>query len=253
MSNNQIFDNNWMNKPYPERSWVNQVLEDYDDNGAIYLRELSDWFNKYPGSNKRKKGLKKGLLNFNNSAHLGAVNELSWWAYINSRGYNITPIPEGKKSTADFEIKVNQTTIICEVSTINALHNEDCQNLQYSQENTKRRIVNKATKDKDKLHQFIYGSDKKCPVILVLFNYDEWSGFGTQLGKSITSYISGYKIPKELSAIVCLERHVIGGKSMYKNNSTSVFLNPSAQFDICENVIESLMEDEIEWSPCERA
>ncbi|MCG8059077.1 MAG: hypothetical protein N0E38_04515 [Candidatus Thiodiazotropha endolucinida] len=251
MSSDLIFDKNWMKKSHPEGSWAKQAIEDYSNSGVIYLQELSDWYKKYPGSNKRKNGIKAGLLNSDNFAHLGAVNELSWWAYINSRGGNISPIPEGKNPTADCEIQLVEITVICEVTTVNVSLNESIKSLQQSQINTKKRIVNKATKEK--LPQFIYGSNRECPVILVLFNYDEWSGFGTKPGRNIVNYISHNDIPKELSAIVYLERYVIKRKSMYKNDSTSVFQNPNAQFSIGEGVIESLMETDIEWSPCEKA
>jgi hypothetical protein len=251
MCNDLIFDNNWINKSHPEGSWANQVVEDFDNEGAIYLQELSEWYKKYPGSNKRKNGLKAGLLNSDNFSHLGAVNELSWWAYINSRGGDISPIPEGKNPTADFEIKLGEDTAILEVTTINVSLDESCQNLQRSQVNTKRRIVNKVTKDK--LPQFKYGSNKGKSVILVVFNYDEWSGFGTQLCRDIVNHLSQNDVPKDLSAIVYLERSVRDGKSMFKNSSTSIFLNPNAEFSIGECIIESLMESEVEWSQCEKA
>jgi len=251
MNNKFIFDNSWLKKSHPEGSWAKQALENYSNTGATYLREISDWFNNYPGSNKRKNGLRAGLLNSDNFAHLGAVNELSWWSYLSSREKNISPIPEGKKPTADFEIQFDENLVICEVTTVNISLEGECNSLQYSQENTKRRILSKVRKDK--LSQFVYGSDRKCPVILVIFNYDEWSGFGVDIGKGVVSYINGHDVPQELSAIIYLERYVRSGKSMYKNDSTSVYLNPNAQFSIEEGAIESLMEPEIEWSQCEKA
>ena len=250
MNKKLIFDSSWMKKSHPEDSWAKHVLDDYPNNGATYLRELSKWYESYPGSNKRKNGLKAGLLNSDNFAHLGAVNELSWWTYLSSRGKTISPIPEGKKPTADLELKLEGNTVIFEVTTINASLDKSCQNLQESQKNTRRRIVNKATKDK--LPQFIYGSNRNCPVILVLFNYDEWSGFGTQLGRTIERHLAHFDIPKELSAVIYLERHVSNGKSVYKNSSVSVYLNKNAQFSIRRSVINSLIENELEWSPCEK-
>ena len=251
MSNKMIFDNAWINKSHPESSWANEVIKDYQNTGKAYLQEISDWFINYPGSNKRKNGLKSGVLNSDNFSHLGAVNELSWWSYLRSRDINIFPISEGKKSTPDFEVSLEQNTLIFEVTTINASSKEKCRNLQYSQGNTLYRILNKITDEK--LPQFKYGHDRDCPVILVLFNYDEWSGFGTKLSNFVKNYFEKHDVPKELSAILYMERSVIGGKSMYNNNGTSLYLNPNADFCINRSEFESFLELENEWSQCEKA
>lgn len=251
MNKNYLFNNDWMKIAHAEDTWAKVVLDDLDNYGSVYLDSLSEWFRKLPGSNKQKNHLKAGLLNSDNCAHLGAVNELSWWVYLTSRGLSLDRIPEGKTPTPDFVLNSDKDNIIFEVTTLNPSKDISCRDLQYSQVNSLRRIVRKAAEDK--LKQFIYGSEKNIPVVLILFNYDEWSGFGTQFFHKLKDSIVDCVLPKELSAIIYLERFVIKGKSLYKEESASVFRNPKAQFSLKMDAIEPLLNSEDDWLPCEKA
>ena len=148
MNENYLFDSDWMKIAHSEGSWAKDVLDDFDKYGSVYLDNLSEWFRKLPGSNKQKNHLKAGLLNSDNCAHLGAVNELSWWVYLTSRGLNLDRIPEGKTPTPDFVLNNDKDNIIFEVTTLNPSKDISCRDLQYSQDNSLRRIVRKATEEK---------------------------------------------------------------------------------------------------------
>jgi len=250
MHENCLFDNNWMKTAYTEDSWAKAVIDDIDNYGSVYLDCLSEWFGTFPGSNKQKKGLKSGLLNFENCAHLGAVNELSWWIYLTSRGLSLERIPEGKLPTPDFVLNTDTENIIFEVTTLNPSKDIRCRDLQYSQVNSLRRIVYKATKDK--VQQLSYGSEKNMPAVLVLFNYDEWSGLSSQFFHKLNDSIVDHALPKELSAILYLERFVDSGRSLYKKESASVFRNPLAQYSLKHDIIEPLFRSEDNWIPCEK-
>ena len=163
MKKNHLFNNDWMQIEHAEDSWAKAVLEDIDDFGFLYLDSLSEWFVRLPGSNKQKNHLKAGLLNSDNCAHLGAVNELSWWIYVISRGLSLERIPEGKIPSPDFVLKGDKGNIIFEVTTLNPSRSISCRELQYSQGNSLRRILRKASEDK--LKQFIYGAERNIPVV----------------------------------------------------------------------------------------
>jgi hypothetical protein len=250
MNKNYLFNYDWMKTEYPDNSWAKDVLDDINNYGSVYLDSLSKWFEELPGSNKQKNHLKAGLLNPDNCAHLGAVNELSWWIYLTSRGFSLDRIPAGKKPTPDFILNSDKGNIIFEVTTLNPSKDFYCNDLQYSQANSLRRMVRKATEDKHK--QFIYGAEKNIPVVLIVFNYDEWSGFGTQFFRKLKDSIIDCVLPKELSSIIYLERHVIKGQSVYKNESASIFRNPNAQVSLKMDIIESLLSSENNWLPCEK-
>ncbi len=251
MSNNNLFDNDWLENTYPEDSWAKAVVDDNGNYGSVYLDTLSAWFGKLPGSNKQKNSLKAGLLSCINDAHLGAVNELSWWIYLTSRGLSLDGIPKGATATPDFELKSDKGNIIFEVTTINPSREIGCGDLEYSQFNSLRRIVGKASEE-GKLKQFIYGVERGMPVVLVLFNYDEFSGFGTQFHRMLRDNMVDCALPKELSAVIFLERSVDKGKSRYKKDSAFVFRNPKAEYSFKTGLIEPLLSSDNDWLPCEQ-
>jgi hypothetical protein len=144
-----------------------------------------------------------------------------------------------------------ETSVIFEITTVNISCKNECRNLQYSKGDTSRRILNKVATEKRS--QFIYGSDRECPVILVIFNYDEWTALGVESGDDVVRYIGDRDVPRELPAIIYMERYVRAGVSMYKNSCTSINLNREAMFRVDDGFVESLMEPETVWSQCEKA
>ena len=105
-----LFDDGWISSVNgAENSWVSGVLEDINGTEVIYLKYISNWFPELPGSNKQKNHLKSSLKSQNNSDHLGAVNELSWWKLLIFHGFELEPIPAGKSKTPDFVLKLENT------------------------------------------------------------------------------------------------------------------------------------------------
>ncbi len=251
MAKNRLFDDQWLAGSYADDSWASDVINDIDGNGSVYLNCLSNWFEKLPGSNKGKNALRSGLRNPDNSAHLGAVNELSWWIYVTSRGLSLDRIPKGSSHTPDYVLNAHGEHIIFEVTTLNPSKDISCRDLQYSQENSIRRIFRNAVEEK--VQQFIYGAKKGMPVVLVVFNYDEWSGFGSKFSSIFNSSISSFVLPKELSSIIYLERFVMDGKLFYKKENVSIFRNSEAQYVLNPGITESFLESENDYLPCEKA
>ncbi len=174
MTVNALFDDNWAKSVKDaQSSWVSDVLRDINGPGGTYLKCISEWFSELPGSNKQKNHLKASLKSTDNAAHLGAVNELSWWKFLTSRGFTLEPIPTGKLKTPDFVLKYEDYCVIFEVTTLNPSKDECCKEINYSQEKSLNRIIAKAFEEK--LDQLKYGHQKRSPSVLVLYNYDEWT------------------------------------------------------------------------------
>lgn len=252
MSINSLFDESWEHSVKgTKESWVCDVLDDINGVGGVYLETISRWFDELPGTNKSKNHLKVSLKSTINTDHLGAVNELSWWKFLISRGYELEPIHTGKSKTPDFVLKLESTNIYFEVTTLNPSYNLYCKEIKNSQENSLRRIIAKAYEEKRE--QFKYAHDQESPSVLVLFNYDEWSGFGTQFHTTINSEALFKDILSELSAIILLERFVFRGRLCFKKESMVIVHNPESHFpfprDIINLIISSYGKDN--WIDCE--
>jgi hypothetical protein len=230
-----LFDDGWLKSiKNAKNSWVSDVLKDLHGSGGIYLRCISKWFSELPGSNKQKNHLRASLKSKDNSDHLGAVNELSWWKFLTSRGFELEPIPTGKSKTPDFTLKFMDHYVVFEVTTLNPSKDKNCSEINNSQDKSLRRITAKAYEEK--MDQFKYGHQREIPSVLVLFNYDEWSGFGTQFHRKIDcDKLFPDKLP-ELSSIIYVERFVIDGKPKIKGDSIVVVDNPSANFPFVEEI-----------------
>lgn len=254
MANDKLFDANWRESALnAEGTWASSVFENSTDIGAIYLDTISRWFAEFPGSNKQKNHLKASLRSVNNSDHLGAVNELSWWKFWTSRGFDLKPIPTGKSPTPDYILKPDAIGSIFEITTLNPSKDERCNEINYSQENSMRRITAKAIEEK--IGQLRYGYQKNMASIFVLFNYDEWSGFGTQFYKLISNADFVASMPDELFAIIYVERFIIRGIPHFKKNSIVMVDNPSAGIQYSGKIKSMIkeMEDDENWVICENA
>lgn len=167
--------------------------------------------------------------------------------------FDLESIPTGKFPTPDYILKPDAIGSIFEITTLNPSKDERCNEINYSQENSMRRIAAKAIEEK--IGQLKYGYRKNMPSIFVLFNYDEWSGFGTQFYKLISDADFVASMPDELSAIIYVERFITSGIPHFKKNSIIVADNPSAGFQY-SGEIKSMFkaaEDGENWVICEHA
>lgn len=249
-----LFGDEWVaSVKNAENSWISDALENINGFGDVYLKCLSNWFFELPGTNKKKKHLKVSLKSTNNSDHLGAANELSWWKFWASRDFIIEPISTSKSNTPDFILKFQDLRVIFEVTTINPSNNKRCREINYSHKNSLKRIISKAYKDKE--GQFQYGYEREIPSVLVLFNYDEWGGFGTQFHRFMNDSNLFGDILLELSAMIYVERFVIDGKPKFKKDSIVIVDNPNARYSFPEEVKKILISatGNDNWIDCENA
>lgn len=86
MGNEQVlFDAEWRDvalKCEDQDSWAYNVIEEMRTTGQSYLSKVESWFNDIHYSVKGKINLGAALKSLSNNDHLGAVNELAWWAFL---------------------------------------------------------------------------------------------------------------------------------------------------------------------------
>jgi len=227
-----------------------------------YLDSLRRQFNEFPLRNKQKRGLKKGLESFNNEDHLGAVNELAWWEFMRQAGLKVSPVPTGKGSRPDFEVKA-PVKFFVEVSTLNVSDRDKSarkngKGIPLNPTETKKtleRTLGKMTKAKQ--DQMSYASDKQQPCVLVIFDYTEWSGYGTQFFCRLKNFLFGeelgwQRLPRVLSALVYAERRVNNGCNEISLNRSSIYYNPNAKYPLEKGTFPQLNQFYCQTAPLER-
>jgi hypothetical protein len=240
----EIFGNDWVERARtlaPEDSWAAQVVQDLDTTGGSYLCTLRTWFHRYPLSAKAKRHMRSGLESVRNDEHLGAVNELAWWAFMRRQGLAGNPVPSSRTPLPDFHVEA-PTECYVEVSTLNVSRAEANKlsvgsgiDLQSSQQETLRRIIGKMTDEK--CRQLAYAAEKTKPCVLALFDYTAWSGLGTQFFRLLAQFLLGPDLgfrtfPRELSALISLERKVIDGRIVLNCERSAVYYNPLALYSL---------------------
>ncbi len=250
MANNKLFDISWKEEKSVELenakdSWANAVFEDLSGDGNTYLNTISRWFEEFTiTSNKQDVDKFNKLQSTITQEHLGAVNELSWWKFLTCRGFDLKPITTGNKPSPDFNLNFEGSNIIFEVTTLNLAEDVKCK-LDDAQKQSYYRIITNSIHGKrnqiEKVHE------QKKPFVLVLCNYDNWSGLGTHFYKLINdkeffsdvskilserpqSKCSEIEISKGLSAIIYVVRRVRNGISFYEKDSMVIVHNPNAEF-----------------------
>ena len=239
MDKQPIFDNKWLAKARTisgSASWANTVVETLDTSGQIYLETLRLWFDGFLAEPNDKQGLRKRLECFQDEQHLGGVNELAWWTFMLHEGIAATVVPTVRKaSRPDFQLQPPADCFV-EVSTLN-VSADDRKRLKLGKSTALndaksiKRVIGKFTNEK--LRQLTYAVNQGKPGVLVLFDYTEWSAFGTNffntLGKFLLGAKFGFKdLPSELSAIVYVERKVLDGRIALSRDRSAVYYNPLA-------------------------
>jgi hypothetical protein len=238
MTNTPIFDDGWLQNARTKSasgSWTAAVIDVLDTTGWIYLLMLRSWFDRFPLTPKQKQQLRTRIESLRDDEHLGAVNELTWWAFIVREIFTATPLPPAAIPRPDFEIR-SPTSCFVEVSTLNPSQNDTPKfkaqdGVALDHADTLRRVVGKVTHEKQR--QLKYAADLQKPSILALFDYTPWSGFGTRFYRVLGDYLLGEpsafrKLPSELSAIIYLERRVHDGRIALSVDRSGVYYNSLA-------------------------
>lgn len=258
-----IFDANWTRSAQAspdQTSWVNEVIESLDSSGGIYLQSLQNLFNCFPLKSKQIRQLATRIESFKNDDHLGAVNELAWWAYLQRAKFNACPIPAANNPTPDFQV-ISPSEFFVEVSTLNVSEQdqsifESGESLALDHSETLRRILRKLTDEKCK--QLSYAAKQNSPSVLVLFDYNTWSQFPTQFYQFLAEFLLGrqdgfQRLPIELSALVYVERKVLDGHMAISLLRSATIYNPYAQYSLPLGSFSSLKQFPCQMAPGESA
>lgn len=121
-----LFSEKWLseqNQCAGVDSWASRVVEDLHNYGEMYLDLLRRWYDGFPLSNKQKRKLKAHIESTKDKDHLGAVNELTWWTFMQWAQMDPSPIPTASGSRPDFFAK-HPVELFCEVTTLNLSKDE---------------------------------------------------------------------------------------------------------------------------------
>jgi hypothetical protein len=116
-----MFDKEWIENAWKftdTKSWAHSVMIELDTTGGIYLNTLRMWYEEFPGTEKQKKPLRQRIESFGNEDHLGGVNELSWWKFLQKSNFGAEPVPTTTSARPDFKVQT-PTEFFVEVSTLN--------------------------------------------------------------------------------------------------------------------------------------
>ncbi len=245
---NECYNDKWRCNRPSSCSWAEEVLNDIDGNGGLYLSKINNWFQNYPGADKSKDQLKISLESYENGSHLGAVNELFWYNLALNLGWKLIPVPVIDKkgqNRPDFEC-TSPTSFYCEITTLN-WPNNNC-NKKFPIDNELNRLYGKPT-EKNKQAQTEWCQEQKKPQVLIVFDYSNFSGLGTQHQKSLSDFFQnppeGFPpISEGLSAFLYLERYIEEGKFMLRMSKSELICNRNARFPIEKNIFDWLDQNE---------
>jgi hypothetical protein len=252
--NQPIFGDDWVKTARAKSgsdSWANEVVDTLDTTGQIYLSTLRLWFDHYPLTPKQKRDLFARLENLQDDQHLGGVNELTWWAFMQHDGIKGDPLPVSTTPRPDFQLQPPADCFV-EVSTLNISDSdkkafEAKNSVALNHAETVRRVFGKLTNAPEKCEQLKYAAKKGKPSVLVVFDYTTWSGLGTQFFRTLGDTLLGaqfafMKLPPELSAIVYLERKVLHGQIVLSRARSAIYYNPLALHPLRQGAFPSLAE-----------
>lgn len=230
-------------------SWAKDVLDGVAGYGGVYLSTINEWFLKFPFSNTdQSQHMKKALESLATEEHLGAVNELFWYNLATLLGWNLHVIAE-KKSAPDFNV-TSPASFYTEVTTLNvskADRDSFTSGASVSLNHNKEvaRILRKVAEEK--IDQLKYGYDKQIPSVLIVFDYSTFSGLGTKRPQALANVLLSSSIglqamPKELSALLYLERFVLDGRFRLRLSQSAAYHNPLADYPVATDIFSWLTQ-----------
>jgi hypothetical protein len=250
-----VFDECWLSSARTQgslapASWTQEVLKHLATTGGIYLGTLRQWFTDFPlSSKKQKRPLKKRLESFDDDTHRGAVNELAWWAFMQRLGLQACPVAVTSASRPDFHVQ-SPVPFFVEISTVNLSRSERAkvdtgEGVRLDHEETCRRVVGKATDEKQR--QMAYAADQHQPCVLAIFDYTVWSAFKTRIVSYMADFLLGekqefQKLPRTLSALVYVRRHVIKGRMAVSRDLSAIYYNPYADYPLSTGVFADIKQ-----------
>jgi hypothetical protein len=245
-----IFSEKWLSDQRQSvrvDSWASRVMEDLHNYGEMYLDLLRKWYESFPLSNKQKRNLKARIESAKDEDHLGAVNELTWWAFMQWARMDPNPIPTTSGSRPDFFAKY-PVEFFCEVSTLNLSKDEKSklqvgQGVPLNHPETVRRVLGKMTDEKEA--QLAFALQQKKPCVLVIFDYTEWSGYQTQFFRFLADVLLGKQqgvrnLPAALSALVYVEDQAFRGRIRISSERSAVYYNSRATHPLPESTFPAL-------------
>jgi hypothetical protein len=244
-----IFSERWLSEhrqKVGDDTWIHRVMADLHNYGEMYLNLLRQWYDSLPASNKQKQNLKSHIESIKDEDHLGAVNELTWWAFMEWAGMDPSPIPTGSGSRPDFFAK-KPVELFCEVSTLNRSIVEKSkletgEGVALDHPETVRRVLGKMTRAK--LAQMTYASEQKQPCVLVIFDYSEWSGYSRQFFRFFADFLGKNQgtqsLPSVLAALVYVVSQTFHGRIGISRERSTVCYNPEATYPLPENTFPAL-------------
>lgn len=250
MASMLLFDDNWLKKAAENKvdSWANEVIESLETTGQIYLSTLRLWFGRFPLLKKDQEHLQKRLESFRYDQHLGGVNELTWWAFMQREGIKGKPLQTSTSPSPDFQLDAPADCFV-EILTLNLSEQDQKANesiaLRDGEKETIRRFFVKLRHQK--YEQLKHAANNGKPGVLVLFDYTTWSAFGTQFFRALGDALLGKQfefksLAPELSAIIYLERKVMDGRIVLSRQRSAIYHNPLAQHSLRHGLFPSITE-----------
>jgi hypothetical protein len=110
------------------------------------------------------------------------------------------------------------------------------------------------TRKNEKYEQLIYAASQDAPAVLAIFDYKESSGYGLPFFHCLGDALLGPRLeyknqPRELSAIVYLERQVRDGRIALNLERSAVYHNPFALHPLPQGTFRSLKEFSVRAAP----
>ncbi len=175
--------------------------------------------------------MRQALESLDNGQHVAAVNELSWWRLMLRERILGRPISVKNKPCPDFEAETPYRFYV-EVTTLN-VSQADRESGEAALEHSEsfRRTVLKVTKEKNK--QIAFAASQNQAILVAIFDYSTWSGFGTyrhlSFWREFFRNTSGFSLlSADVSAVALIERQVTAGKVRLSRDRSAIYHNPLA-------------------------